>query len=242
MIKQKLVKDLVPKSWLDLSEINSIMTEVVIKNKSMLKTLDSYKDEFFARVDYKNPKYKMASKDYDRDCDPKYWSSDEHLKWKLSMQSTHTGFPEEHMACPMSNIVRQSPDFKDLETRIRDGFAREIGAHSAALLNYYPPTGSVGWHNNWNAAAYQILFTWSRTGDGYFKYYDTATKEVVTIPDVPGWQCRHYYFAGKDEPEEKHCWHAAYTDCDRLTLAYKFIGEAALALRGNLIEELESDE
>jgi hypothetical protein len=60
LIKQKPAKDLVPKNWLDLNEINSIMTEVIIKNKSMLKILDSFKDEFFARVDYENPKYRVA--------------------------------------------------------------------------------------------------------------------------------------------------------------------------------------
>jgi hypothetical protein len=217
------------------------MTEVIIKNKSMLEQLDSYKDEFFDNLDYRNPAYGVQSKDYNTR-HPAHWASEEHLQYKLKTQDTHSGFPEEHMACPMSIIVRENPKWKDFEHKVRDGFAREIGAHSAALFNYYPPGGVVGWHNNWNAAAYQILFTWSRTGEGYFKYYDTAKKEIVTIPDVPGWQCRYYYFAAKDEPKEKHCWHAAYTDCDRLTLAYKFVGEAALPLRDNLIKELEYDE
>jgi hypothetical protein len=66
------------------------------------------------------------------------------------------------------------------------------------------------------------MFTWSNSGNGYFKYLDNTTGKIVTIQDKPGWQCRHYYFGKKDELNN-NCWHAAYAGEDRITLAYKFV-------------------
>ena len=118
----------------------------------------------------------------------------------------------------------------------------------------------MGWHTNWNANAYQVLFTWSETGDGYFRYWDLEKQEMVHVPDVKGWHCRHYYFGHLNEPD-KHCWHAAYAGCPRITLAYKFINHLGSAgdqktihpvdpekdvqarmLRDSLIEEVQSEE
>ena len=70
----------------------------------------------------------------------------------------------------------------------------------------------------------------------------------MTIQDVPGWQCRHYYFGPEDEPHN-HCWHSAYAGDERITLAYKFVGHGendprdaqARHLRDMLIEEIESE-
>ena len=49
----------------------------------------------------------------------------------------------------------------------------------------YPPGGYISWHNNANASAYNLIFTWSETGDGYFKYIDGETKEEIVIKDKP---------------------------------------------------------
>ena len=151
------------------------------------------------------------------------------------------------MAVPISRMEKIDPDiWTPFRKRARINFTLQIGATHAALTNYYPPGGFVGWHTNWNAAAHQMIFTWSKTGEGYFKYYDNKTKEIVTIPDVPGWQCRYYYF-GKIEEVNHWCWHSAYTYCDRITLAYKFQNTSiyhrdnviAESIRDDLIEELE---
>jgi hypothetical protein len=135
------------------------------------------------------------------------------------------------------------------QQRVKYDFAAEIGAHTSALLSFYPKGGFVGWHTNWDANAYQVLFTWSKTGDGYFRYLDKKTGEIVTVQDKPGWQCRHYYFGNKHE-EDLHCWHSAYAGCERITLAYKFVNGGdvnnpedaqARALRDMLIEDIESE-
>lgn len=197
------------------------MTEVIIRNKDLLKQLDSFVDEYFAIEGYDAVENRAFSTQKALD-DPEYFCGEEYLEYMLSIGDKHSGFPEEHMAHPISTSVRNDPSkFSGFRDKVKHEFAQELGAHTSALLNYYPPGGFVGWHTNWNANAYQVLFTWSRTGDGYFKYRDPATGEIVTIEDKPGWQCRHYYFGRQDEPEH-HCWHAAYAGCDRITLAYKY--------------------
>ncbi|MGB2427847.1 MAG: hypothetical protein ACPH9N_09255, partial [Alteromonas sp.] len=65
----------------------------------------------------------------------------------------------------------------------------------------------------------------------------------------PGWQCRHYYF-GAGHETDLHCWHAAYTECQRITLAYKFVNNGSVdnpedaqarQLRDMLIEDIETE-
>lgn len=224
------------------------MTEVIIRNKGLLNKLDEFINEFFSIDGYDNSEYRMHKGEHAL-TNPEIYCSDDWLEHKLLDWNNHTGFPEEHMSQPVAPMASKNPEkFHIFKEKVRNDFATEIGATSAALLNYYPPGGFVGWHTNWNANAYQILFTWSRDGNGYFKYYDKAKDKIITIQDKPGWQCRHYYFGRKDE-EDHHCWHSAYAGGERITLAYKFENEkkgsnqdrTALMLRDQLIEEIESE-
>ena len=63
---------------------------------------------------------------------------------------------------------------------------RIFGANNNSLTSYYPPKGFVGWHTNWNAFGYQLILTWSESGDGYFTYYDKKNDEFVKHEDVKG--------------------------------------------------------
>ena len=222
------------------------MSEVTIRNKAFLATLDKFKNEMFSTEGYRNPKYYAYSSNEDME-KGEYYTSEEYLR-DVSFKGELVGPPDRHFAQPIGKMVREDPNvWSSYMNMVKFDFAAEIGAHTSALLSYYPPGGFVGWHTNWDASAYQVLFTWS-DGDGYFTYYDNETDEVVTIPDVKGWQCRHYYFGPKEEPENIF-WHAAYAGGERITLAYKFCGygkndprdEKARQLRDMLIEEIESD-
>ena len=216
--------------------------EVQLRNREIIKTLDELVDIFFSKPGYDDPKYRLASKNWDKPANPEYYCSETNLQQLLDKWEDHKGFPEEHMAQPISKMVEIDYDmwahFRDL---CRVGMTMDIGAQHAALTNYYPPGGFVGWHTNWNAPAYQILFTWSRTGEGYFRYFDG--KKIVTIEDKPGWQVRWYHFGWIQDPVN-HCWHSAYTYCDRITLAYKFDNKyddaAAQLMRDHCVEELET--
>lgn len=223
------------------------MAEVVIRNKDLLKTLDGFVEDFFSREGYDDPKYHVYSDEKDKS-NGEFFCSEEYLAECLS-RDTLVGVPDRHFAQPISKMVREDPEkWKSYMQRVKYDFAAEIGAHTSALLSYYPPGGFVGWHTNYDASAYQVLFTWSKSGNGYFRYRDNDTGEIVSIQDKAGWQCRHYYFGPEDEPEN-HCWHSAYAGEDRITLAYKFCGygrndprdQQARDLRDLLIEDIETE-
>ena len=65
-----------------------------------------------------------------------------------------------------------------------------LGVRHNALTAIYPPGGYISWHNNANASAYNLIFTWSESANGQFNYVDPSTKEVVVMRDVEGWQCK----------------------------------------------------
>lgn len=220
--------------------------EVTIRNPEFKEILDSFVEDFFSHDNYEDPAYWVYSEEKDRS-NGEYFCSEEYLQDCLG-RDTLVGVPDRHWAQPISKMVRVDDKWKPFMQRVKYDFASEIGAHTSALLSYYPPGGFVGWHTNYDATAYQVLFTWSETGDGYFKYYDKEKDEIVTIQDVPGWQCRHYYFGPENEPHNL-CWHSAYAGCKRITLAYKFVGHGedkpedkqARYLRDLLIEDIESE-
>lgn len=223
------------------------MTEVVIRNKDLLKTLDGFVEDFFSREGYDDPKYHVYSNEKDKS-NGEFFCSEEYLTECLS-RDILVGVPDKHFAQPISKMVREDPEkWKSYMQRVKYDFAAEIGAHTSALLSYYPSGGFVGWHTNYDASAYQVLFTWSKSGNGYFRYRDNDTGEIVSIQDKAGWQCRHYYFGPEDEPENL-CWHSAYAEEDRITLAYKFCGygrndprdQQARDLRDLLIEDIETE-
>lgn len=224
------------------------MSEVTIRNKEFLEVLESFSTEMLSKPSYDNPEYStyVEPEDIHRG---EYYCSREYLEECLSRDKL-VGPPDRYFAQPIATMVRKDPEmWGEFMQKVKYDFAQEIGAHTSALLSYYPPGGFVGWHTNYDANAYQILFTWSENGDGYFEYYDKKTDEIVRIQDVPGWQCRHYYF-GAEAEEDLHCWHAAYNGTgQRITLAYKFVNggsvnnpedSQARAMRDMLIEEIET--
>lgn len=225
------------------------MSEITIRNKDLLATLDSFVDGMFEHGSPNDPKYHTWRIESDVD-QGEYFCSREYLEECLSRDEL-VGPPDRYFAQPISKMVRADPErWSAYMDKVKYDFAQEIGAHTSALLSYYPPGGYVGWHTNYDANAYQILFTWSENGDGYFRYYDKVKDEIVTIKDVPGWQCRHYYF-GAEQEEDLHCWHSAYNGTgDRITLAYKFVNNGSVNnpedaqarnMRDMLIEEIESE-
>lgn len=87
------------------------------------------------------------------------------------------------------------------------------------LIVYYPPMGYIGWHSNYRVTGPSLLFTWSETGDGYLRYRNPYTKEVETIYDLKGWDCKRVCW----EPDpENEVWHSAMTECKRVSFAFLF--------------------
>ena len=224
------------------------MTEVVIRNQEFLDRLNEISDELLNTPNHCQEKYWARHSKEAITAGTKY-TEEEYLRECLTSDGL-VGAPEKHWAQPIAKMCMEDPHiWEDYKHKVKVDFTKELGAHTSALLSYYPPGGYVGWHTNYDANAYQILFTWS-DGKGYFRYYDQEKDEIVHLPDVKGWQCRHYYFGSDKEPENL-CWHSAYSGGERITLAYKFVNNGvangdtkdtqAKLMRDMLIEEIESE-
>ena len=220
------------------------MTEIVIRNEGLLQTLNDTVEMFLEHRELMtelsdNLQHDVPVEEWEKFC------KEDYLHEMIATGVDHAGFPETGYGFQVAQGVRQRPDvFTPLKDWTKNQLPMMFGARSNSLTSYYPPNGFVGWHTNWNASAYQIIITWSEEGDGYFSYYDKETDTIITEQDVKGWQARWYRFGRYDEPQH-HCWHTAWTNSPRFTLAFKFpynnVNEdsALLALK-DFVEELET--
>ena len=83
------------------------------------------------------------------------------------------------------------------------------------LSVFYPAGGCIGWHTNTTHLGYNILLTYSQTGDGFFEYVDLEG-DVKRIDDSVGWS----YKITKWGIDSEKVWHRACTNCNRITLTY----------------------
>lgn len=145
------------------------------------------------------------------------------------------GFPEQSYGVDFLNMDCFDTDIFMGRINQLDGILKTyVGAQRAALKMYYPPEGFIDWHNNSNAFGYNILFTYSETGDGAFLYQHPITKEIVQMTDKKGWSAKVGCY---DRADGQPLWHAAYTRCRRLNWAY-VVPET---LWYDLVEELGVD-
>jgi len=147
------------------------------------------------------------------------WVSDEYRDKIIAMGTDHDGYPENARSYALKpdhykgNDPQYRKDFMEFDERLKT----ELGINTNALSQYYPPDGFIGWHNNANAKGYNLIFTWSETGDGWFKYID-ENGEQVTVKDKKGWSCKAGYFG--DYIDDQVCYHAAWTGCWRMTHSF----------------------
>jgi hypothetical protein len=152
-----------------------------------------------------------------------HFTSEEYLNELMKKGSDHDGLPGAAYSHPIKPQHYNQPDAeakalyrKDFE-EVNDRLKTELGLQSSALSQLYPPQGFIDWHNNANAASFNVIFTWSETGDGWFKWVDNG--KINTMHDKKGWSCKVGYFASY-EVERPVIYHCAYTDCYRITLSF----------------------
>ncbi len=147
------------------------------------------------------------------------YTSEEYLNRIRNRGRGHEGSPAGGYSYPIKpdHYIGNDPQYKVDFTEVNDKLMVGLGLQASALSQLYPPQGFIDWHNNANASSFNVIFTWSETGDGWFKWLDG--EKIVTMPDKKGWSCKVGYFASYDEktPVTYHC---AYTDCWRMTLSY----------------------
>lgn len=221
--------------------MNDIMRSVNIKNKEILEILDEFLQIWWDKRETDLEKFHLGSKDSNRE----EYISDEYKNKIINMGSSHDGFPEKLKAYSLRLEVNENPKISDIE--INKGYlkANEKIQHALstkynAICAVYPPGGFISWHNNANASAYNLIFTWSENGDGYWKHVDPYTGKDVLVHDVPGWQCKAFYFGAYIDKPEDIVYHMASTNCWRMTIGYVF-DRHHKQFWEDVIEELETE-
>lgn len=209
--------------------MNEIMRSVTIRDKEILNILDEFKDLWYSDIEKFKENLFLPKFPYDRE----YYTSEKYRDQIIQMGKDHNGFPEALVAYNLRDIItdskgtrRQINDtilyyhkrFVELNGKLQSLLA----TRNNALCAIYPPGGFIGWHNNQNAASYNLILTWSETGEGYWKHIDPYTKEEVLVKDIPGWQAKAFYFGSYQDHPNDLVYHVASTDCWRMTISYTF--------------------
>jgi len=161
---------------------------------------------------------------------PENWLSDEYMHKTIDEGRGHKGYPDRLQSyadiMPDNSLSKGTKEYlnhivpyRDQSQKLNNTLMAELSAKKNTLVSVYPPGGFISWHNNANAAGYNLILSWSENGDGWFDYWDADKKERVRIPDHAGWQAKMTYFGSYDEPDDL-CYHAASTDCLRISVAY----------------------
>ena len=203
------------------------MNSIPIVNEQLAQILNNFKDELLSndlsKLNFKQPD---ATKDYHYFCSTELLNE---LKGKKIVEKSDDGF----------NISLQTTFLKELNLQLNENLAewdnqegyivarpkfvsvRKKMFETNALAAVYPANGYMAWHTNADAPGYNVLLTWSEKGNGFFKYQDPITKEIVTMQDKPGWNCKVGYF-GKHTETDKLFWHCCGTAELRITVAWIF--------------------
>lgn len=222
--------------------------DINLKNQEFIKILDDYKD-FLMQRDHPDdePYVGKILPVTNPDADPEDWVSDKKMHEIINQGQRHSGFPNRMKGLSGLKLMQGDdqpwlavlgPDIKEKTKETNSKLIEFLSCKNNALNAVYPPGGFIDWHNNANAFGYNIIITWSETGEGWFDYWDIDKKERVRIQDKPGWQAKMTYFGPYDKPDTL-CYHAAYTDCWRITIAFVFL-EANEFWR-EVIEDLETE-
>ena len=186
-----------------------------IKNPRVLALLERLRYLYIDKYDIARTNNLMCSPDEDANL----WLSTEYRDSIIGMGEDHNGAPEtaRSYAIKPKHYKGSDPEYLKDYAEVDSALRTELGVKVNALSQLYPPEGFISWHNNANASGYNLIFTWSETGDGWFKYIDQAGQEV-TMHDTKGWSLKAGYFGGYDDGYT--CYHAAYTKCWRMTHSF----------------------
>jgi hypothetical protein len=181
-----------------------------------------------------------------------YFTGTEYFEKIVNQKTTHNGFPEICVAYSFGSngmqFTRGSDQVADEASGVIMKFYEKIMSQlnlkRNALFTVYPPDGYISWHNNANASAYNFIFTYSETGEGYWKHYDPVKKEMVTIPDVKGWQCKAGYFGAYQDGMDKVVYHTARNTGKGLRMTIAFImdrSEMSSGMQDWVIEDIRAE-
>ena len=192
----------------------------------VLDIITPYSDWFFSQdltpLDEISRNKDRKTHDIHRGC------GEEYLKEIVDKDGAHEGYPEETYSVDIGMLDCLPYDNRHIDVIFEHQKKRQemslalttiLGARNQAVNVYYPAGGFMGWHNNWNAAGYNILLTYSQDGDGFFRYRDPKTHKIITMEDRVGWSCKVGYYGRGREPDKVY-YHCAGSNSPRLTLGF----------------------
>lgn len=189
------------------------MYPIKIQNDSLQKTLDNISQIFTEnletlQINTENQKCNIITDIAGYD--------DLYLEKAQKQDWTQFGFPR------ATNFLSVQNDAEWITLLKRPVFKlqRKLCAYANALTVIYPAEGYIGWHHNGNAPGYNILFSYSLEGKGYFKYYDYKSSSVLKIKDHTGWNVKVGYYPDQTKELDRVYWHSAYTETPRLSIAF----------------------
>ena len=202
------------------------MQSVKLANKELIGIVETFINKLLLIERSKFPFHKA-------DIEADYACGEQYL---LSMQSKKVdGFPEKTFGIDLMKWI--PPTMSQTLTTLDHDLLAWSGCRNNAVKMFYPKGGYMGWHHNANAPGYNILLSWSKEGKGYFRYQDPVTKEIVTMPDTPGWTCKVGYY-GPWHEKDKIYWHCANAkEEERFTLGYIIPHQG---MWENMIEDIET--
>lgn len=188
-----------------------------IKNEKVLDLLEKFRYTY--REVYRPEETNLALSDLEGLAD--LYTGDEEMNRIIGMGEDHDGAASNAFSYAIKPEFYRGEDstkYRKTWSSLDEEIRIELGLKHSALSQLYPPGGYIGWHNNANAAAHNLIFTWSETGDGWFKYIEPKTNELITIQDEKGWNLKAGYFGAYGSGDVVY--HAARTNCYRMTLSY----------------------
>lgn len=215
------------------------MQKLRLQNPNVMKIL-SYLDEFvIENLDLLNERSKQSPQK--KDIVNSFWQTPykkEYLDIALQKPDLYQFPAHSYGTGVMQYIGEESLDDQTVLMNKVQELSEFLGAPRNALAMYYPAGGYIGWHHNGNASGYNILFSWSQTGESKFSYYDYENNSVVDMQDDKGWNVKAGFYPAYKSKEDvgKVYWHAADTQCPRLTVAFIINNEI---LWQDMIDEVE---
>lgn len=186
------------------------MINIKINNKKIINLLNDY-STWFTKLD-KSQLIVLGKPDQDD-----YYTKEDYFK-TINLEE-HEGFPEVSYGVDINMPNSTSLNLRERIRQVDSNFNDILSAKHCAVKMYYPKGGYMGWHNNHNASGYNILFSYTKNGKGYFKYKNPHNLESVTMNDTPGWTAKVGYY-GTLKEKDKIYWHCARAYEDRLTLGF----------------------
>ena len=182
------------------------MQDIRINNPVFKELLNLFAEKIILPEKY----WKMGDVDFDKE---EIYNLSTSLDYLQDIKKRgHSGLPQ----ISYSNIVRR---YKFDQAWVKMKLGRYFRVKYMTLLCYYPPFGCIGWHSNYDASGYTLLLTWSETGEGFFRYQDPVSEEIITIPDRKGWNVKLGKLGNTVEDE---LWHCASTKCRRASIGMIF--------------------